>query len=308
MTSPFLQVVIPCYGKSPYLEKAISSVIASVSPSTKITILDDCSPTQDVELVTAKFQARVEYIRNSENLGLAANFLKAFSISNAVFTVVMGSDDLMLPKYEEEIFAAVQKFPSVDVVQSKVSIINEGDQATLPLVDRIKSAIQGNLRDDCLVENDLLLKKLLIGDFMYFPAIAWRTSVILEKDWDLRYKIAVDLDLLFKTISSDGKFLFTSSLNFCYRRHSGSVSSILAKEDIRLREELAVHWKVRDILGHKGGWKIRLLAQLAITIRIHALIISLKQMPRQPIVGISHLINALSPIKPLAFHTEDVSE
>ncbi len=295
-----LHIVIPAYGASPFLETAIESAITSVTTSTPITVLDDASPTGQVKEISAKFNNRVDYIRNETNLGLAANFFEAFKISHGLFTVVLGSDDLMLPGYEAALTSALKVYPNATVIHPTVEVIDGEGKACEPLVDRIKKSIRGEISQITLVNNLEFCKKLLIGNFMYFPATAWRTEDLREADWNLSYKHAVDMDLLFKLATEGAEFVFTPETTFNYRRHSESVSSVLANEDTRLNEELAVHWFARGaIVNNDPRFAIRALAQIAPTIRIHALIIGLKQIPNNPYKGLRHIAKALARIKPI---------
>lgn len=297
--SLLLHVVIPAYGSSNFLEFAIKSVISAVSPNTLITVVDDASITNESELITKKFAGRVEFIQNESNLGLAENFRKSFMISRGEFTVVMGSDDQMLSGYEDSLKRAVNNFPAATVIHPKVRVIDSEGHLIAPLVDRIKGLIRGDASNDKSMSNTTFCRKLLVGNFMYFPATAWHTQTLKAADWDTVYKHAVDMDLLFKLAASDACFVFTSAHTFNYRRHADSVSSVLAQEDTRLREELAVHWMVRNLLGDNSPKFTRILVQLAPTIRIHALIIGLKQLPRNPLKGLRHISSALAPIMPV---------
>jgi hypothetical protein len=147
-----------------------------------------------------------------------------------------------------------------------------------------------------------LARKLFIGDFMYFPATAWRTETLKSANWNLTYKNAVDLDLLFQLSFSGEQFVFQSAETFKYRRHSNSVSSVLAQESTRLKEELAAHWMAKNLLPKESGFLIRLLAHLAPTVRIHAMIIGIKQLPKNPIKGAKHFLRALGPLRPIKTH------
>jgi glycosyltransferase involved in cell wall biosynthesis len=299
MAAQKLHVVIPAYGSSPFLKSAIESAISSVGADTPISVLDDASPTDEIRTITNLFSNRVGYIRNESNLGLAANFLNSFRVSDAEFTVVLGSDDQMLPGYEDQLIETLRQFPNASVVHPHVEVIDGLGNPVLPLVDKIKRSIRGESVYSTEVSSENLCRKLFIGNFMYFPATAWRTDVMKTANWDTTYKHAVDMDLLFKLALSGEQFVFTSDRVFQYRRHADSVSSVLANEDTRLSEELAVHWTARSLLPETAGLFTRLLAQLAPTVRIHALIIGLKQVPKSPLNGMRHIARSLMPIRPL---------
>jgi glycosyltransferase involved in cell wall biosynthesis len=296
---PFLHVFIPAFGHSPYLRTAIKSAIESVDESTPITVIDDASPTSEVFSIAAEFKPRIEYIRNEVNLGISANFLNSFNLSSGLFTLVMGSDDEMLPGYELELSKSFNRFPYTTVFQPRVLVMNAASETCTPLVDRVKRMIQGKVEQDLIMNPLNLAKKLFIGDFMYFPATAWRTETLKSANWNLTYQNAVDLDLLFQLSLGDEQFVFQNAQTFRYRRHSASISSVLALESTRLNEELAAHLMAKNLLPEKSGVLINLLAHLAPTVRIHAMIIGIKQLPKNPIKGVAHFLRALGPLRPI---------
>ena len=297
MIPAFLHVFIPAFGHSPYLRDAIESAIESVAATTSITVIDDASPTKEVRSIVAEFQPRVQYLCNETNLGVAGNFLNSFNLSTGRFTVVIGSDDQMLPGYESELSKTFSIFPDSTVIQPSVVVINEAGHICKPIVDRVKRRIQGPVPTDTVVNPLALARKLFIGDFMYFPATAWKTETLKSANWNLTYKNAVDLDLLFQLSLSGEQFVFQNAKTFKYRRHSDSVSFVLAQESTRLREELAAHWMAKNLLPKKSGLLIRLLVHLAPTVRIHAMLIAIKQLPKNPIKGAKHFLRALGPLK-----------
>jgi glycosyltransferase involved in cell wall biosynthesis len=297
MIPAFLHVFIPAFGHSPYLKDAIESALESVAATTPITVIDDASPTKEVRSIVAEFQPRVQYLCNETNLGVAGNFLNSFNLSTGRFTVVMGSDDQMLPGYESELSKTFSDFPNSTVIQPNVVVMNEAGHICKPLVDRVKRRIQGTVSTDTVLNPLALARKLFIGDFMYFPATAWKTETLKSANWNLTYKNAVDLDLLFQLSLSGEQFVFQNAQTFKYRRHSDSVSFVLAQESTRLREELAAHWMAKNLLPKKSGLLIRLLAHLAPTVRIHAMIIGIKQLPKSPVKGAKHFLRALGPLR-----------
>lgn len=288
-----LHVVIPAFGKSPFLRTAISSAISSVSSETPITVLDDASDTNEIREIATSFGSRVSYLRNESNLGLASNFFHAFQVSVGEFTVVMGSDDKMLQGYEAMVTSLVKEYPGASMIMPNVSVIDANGNPVYPLVDRIKRLIRGRLIVSRLVEPKELIDKLFVGNFLYFPAIAWNTAALLEAKWDKDYLHAVDLDLLFNLSIAKHKLLLSKDATFQYRRHSQSISSMLAHEDTRLSEELKVHKSALQNLQSPNNWKTVLLANLALTIRIHAIIIGIKQIPQNPNKGLRHIFSAM---------------
>ena len=77
---------------------------------------------------------------------------------------------------------------------------------------------------------------------------------------------------------------------------------MIQSQKIKLNEELAAHWMAKNLLPKESGFLIRLLAHLAPTVRIHAMIIGIKQLPKNPIKGAKHFLRALGPLRPIKTH------
>ena len=60
--------------KIPFLHKTLESVCKNTASDTPILVVDDCSSTNQVQLIVEQFKDRVEYFRNKDRLGIADNF------------------------------------------------------------------------------------------------------------------------------------------------------------------------------------------------------------------------------------------
>ena len=61
MNQPLLHVMIPAYGKSPYLRQTLESAVKHLPLEVPITVIEDPSSDADLENVVKEFP-RVEYI------------------------------------------------------------------------------------------------------------------------------------------------------------------------------------------------------------------------------------------------------
>jgi len=73
MNQPLLHVMIPAYGKSPYLRQTLESAVKHLPIDVPITVIEDPSEEADLENVVKDFP-RVEYVRNKVRLGIGGNF------------------------------------------------------------------------------------------------------------------------------------------------------------------------------------------------------------------------------------------
>ena len=86
---------------------------------------------------------RVQYVRNTSNLGVAKNFARSLELVQAPAFVMMGDDDLMLPGFVRlaRRIAAVSPAMST-VIQPGVRVIDGAGRPSLPMADRVKAADQ----------------------------------------------------------------------------------------------------------------------------------------------------------------------
>jgi glycosyltransferase involved in cell wall biosynthesis len=270
-----LEIFIPAYGPSPYLEECLLSVFENDPSLFSCTVIDDCSPDSAILETVKKFPNRVRYIRNQSNIGLSANFQKAFELSTADFTVVMGSDDRLQPDFVEKMVDAILKFPSVFLIHPNVQVIDEHGLEKTTTVDYVKKLISPKSNKSLIITSNSALSRLLIGDWMYFPSIAWNTNEIRKFRLDTSFKSAVDLDLLVRICSTENEFLILPQTIFDYRRHRESVSSQLLLDSTRIMEELGIHIEAASSLRKQKCFAKSLLALFAPTVRIHAIKVGL---------------------------------
>ena len=67
MNQPLLHVMIPAFGKSPYLRQTLESAVKYLPVEVPITVIEDPSPDANLESLVKEFP-RVEYLRNLARL------------------------------------------------------------------------------------------------------------------------------------------------------------------------------------------------------------------------------------------------
>lgn len=274
-----IEIVVPTYGSSPYLSECLKSIVDHTDPnSIKCTILDDCTPGNSIEEIVRSFPNRFHFIKNEMNLGLAANFQKAIDISTSDYTIIIGSDDRIAEKFIESILDVARLFPDACLIHPRVRVIDRSGNAVRTLADSVKTLITPQVSDVREFDSAEILRRLLVGDFMYFPSIAWKTEIVQNYRLNTRLKTAVDLDLLLRLAITDHTFVLSHFNGFEYRRHSESISSQLTKDSFRAREELLVQREIQMTLKGQGRVIDSLLAFLAPSIRLHALMIKLRMI------------------------------
>jgi glycosyltransferase involved in cell wall biosynthesis len=296
MNQPLLHVMIPAYGKSPYLRQTLESAVKHLPSDVPITVIEDPSEEADLEKLVSEFP-RVEFYRNPTRLGIAGNFNQSIKKSTGIFTQICGSDDVFISNPLNNLPIELLNDKSISTLALDVKIIGDNDYEIKALPDLIKKVIRPKINNFRLFENEKIFNNLMVGDWLYFPAILWRTQTIMDLKFSGEFHTAMDLDVLIRLLAKDYKIAFVKNKVLAYRRHNQSASSLYAKSIGRIDEEIACHKQAKELAILKN-WKTgAILAQLAPTVRLHALMRSVTLVFTSPLSALKVLVKAISPIR-----------
>lgn len=233
-------IMMPFYGDVSYFKQAVESVLAQSDPDWRLVIIDDKYPDRTAQTWAQSLgDERVRYLRNDTNLGVSGNFAKCVELADAEFMTIMGCDDLLLQNYISSVKSLVRAFPDADYVHPGVRVIDGDGRATVSLADRVKGWYRPRTHAASILSGEGLARSLLRGNWSYFPAIAWRTSVIQEIGFRAEFEVVLDLALQIDIIGGGGSMALDGDEAYAYRRHQGSVSSWKAEDGSRFHEEAA---------------------------------------------------------------------
>lgn len=262
--------MIPYYRGERHIEECLASLIGQSDPDWLATVIDDGSPDLTARELTDEItDRRIRYLRHDTNRGISATFSEALEQSRGSWTTILGQDDRLLPNYVSVVGAAAgQASLDVAMVHPRVRSIDAAGQPTASLTDSVKAALTprgiGNH------SGELLAVSLLVGNWLYFPAIAWRTEPAREIGFDSSLLIAMDLELMLRQVVSGRELLLLSETCFEYRRHTESASS-RATRTSRFDEERELHRRWARTMRAARWRKAALAARLRPASRIHSL-------------------------------------
>jgi glycosyltransferase involved in cell wall biosynthesis len=296
MNQPLLHVMIPAYGKSPYLRQTLESAVKHLPLEVPITVIEDPSNESNIENLVKEF-SRVQYLKNNERLGIGGNFNKSIELSTGVFTQICGSDDIFLNNPLKDFYTEKLSQSDIAAIGLDVEVINENGKIVKTIPDLVKKVLRPSLKKITVFKNNKIFSNLMLGDWMYFPAILWKTETLKQIKFDGYFHTAMDLDVFIRLLNNDQKIAFIKSKVLGYRRHNRSASSLYAKSIGRFDEEFLCHKNAIDIAKRKN-WKTgAFLAQLALTVRLHAIMQSFLMVFTSPLSALKVLVKALSPIR-----------
>jgi GT2 family glycosyltransferase len=267
---PPLHVIVPAYGTSPLLTETLASLVAVLPADVPLTVLDDATPSDAVSRQAEPFAPRLQYWRNERNLGVSGAFNAAVRRSRAEYVVLVGPDDRALPGFAETYLAAIAGNPGAAAVHPGVDTIDEHGRPWVSAGDKVKRVLRPRAGR---LGGQRLAARLLIGNWTYNPAIAWRTSFVREHPFDEDLHTAMDLDLLLRLAFAGQTLALVDGPALAYRRHAGAVSSINAGRK-RLAEELAIHARAAREAADRHWWATSAAARLAPTARLHGLMLA----------------------------------
>ena len=271
-----VDVLLPYYGDVAMMKQAVESVLGQTSPDWALTIIDDGYPDQSLPGYFGTLAARdprITYVRNEDNLGANGNYRKSLTFVQHELAVVMGADDVMLKNYIETVVAAHEQFPSAQIIQPGVEVIDEHNQPGMGLVDRMKRIYSPRVQGRRLLSGEPLAITLMRGNWLYFPSICWKSDSLVAMNFREGLNVTQDLALALDLIKAGGSLVIDSTICFQYRRHRESDSSWRALEGTRFIEEREFLTAMAQEFDAVGWHRAARTARLHLSSRLHAAIL-----------------------------------
>jgi glycosyltransferase involved in cell wall biosynthesis len=122
-----VSIGLPVYNGARYLAATLDSILAQTYKDFELIISDNASTDGTAEICQAYSarDARIFYYRNEINLGLSKNYSRVFELSSSEYFRWATYDDLIAPEFLAKCVAVLDSDPSVVLVHSKSSRIDE---------------------------------------------------------------------------------------------------------------------------------------------------------------------------------------
>jgi glycosyltransferase involved in cell wall biosynthesis len=225
------------YNGSTFVEAQLRSILAQLKPQDEVVIVDDGSKDDTLQRITQIGDARIRIFKHEHNAGVVATFEDALRLATGNILFLSDDDDVWAPTKVRRFLDAFENGPDVEIVQSRVRMIDENDgpipDSRINRYGRFSPGFWRNLFMNHYQGSAMAMRASLLGRVLPFPA---RKS-FLHDVW-----IGTRNDLL------GGKFVFIDEDLLFYRRHGHNASrtkSLLQK--IRTRTELILAHLVHSI-------------------------------------------------------------
>jgi len=208
---PTVGVSIPFLSDLGYLRQALHSLVDQDDPDWTAVVIDDCSPeTGAAALVADIDDPRIRAMRNSANLGLAANFNRCLAAPGTDVVAIFHADDLLQSGYIATVRRAHAEFPDAAMVAPMATAIDAAGQSIDTAVDKLKRRYWPTAQRE-LLQGDGGLARLMAAFFVYCPAMSYRPARLPHPTFDTRWKQVMDLDLYARVLLDGGSIVLDRS-------------------------------------------------------------------------------------------------
>jgi len=232
--APIVSIVMPTHNHANFIAEAIESVRMQTFDQWELLIVDDGS-TDDTRAVVEPFlkeDARIRYIRQEENKGIAFTRNNGVAQSQGRHIAMLDSDDAWASSDKLALqVAALDADPKLGIIGTWLEIIDEKGVPT--------GAMLSYPQDDAGIR----------AKEIYRNAFA-QSSVVFRKDaftkaggYDGRFVVTDDHDLWLK-IGRSYRFATLPRYDLKYRRHSGNIT--------RTRRITAAHEELEILRRHRA--------------------------------------------------------
>jgi len=182
----------------------------------------------------------------------------------------MGADDLLESDFIEVVTKTISRYPEASIIHPGIKIVDEENNEISTRSEVIKLKIRNSIESDQILFGEALATSLMKGNWMYFPAITWRTKIIQDIGFRPGFNVCQDLGLAMDLIMQGGKMVLIDDEIFRYRRHMASDSSVKAINGERFIDERNFFKVIAADLKSLGWNNAARAAKLHSTSRLHA--------------------------------------
>lgn len=212
-----------------FLKEALAGPLGTgcAADEFQIEVVDDCSPTIDVEAMLREIAGdRVSYFRSPTNLGLAGCWNLCIKRAQGHWVHILHQDDIVDSRFYETLDDVVQKHPSAVAAHSRHAFCDmEGHWLALSVLESRESGLIPDFNI-----------KLAAGQRVQCASVAVRRDTYdAVGSFDPKWRYVLDWEM-WSRIACSGPWAYAPDILAIYRTHSGSETQRLTESDSVLPE------------------------------------------------------------------------
>ena len=199
---PLWSVMIPTYNCADYLRKTLAAVLAQ-DPGPElmqIEVVDDCSTNDNPAAVVAELgKNRVQFFRQSKNLGVTKNFDTCLERSQGHLVHILHGDDLVLEGFYSKMQNAFEQQSNIGAAFCRqIFIDDEGNQLALSDLEQDKSGILNNWLERLASEQRIMTPSIVVRREAYEKLGGFDQRLICSEDWEMWVRIAANYPIWYE--------------------------------------------------------------------------------------------------------------
>ena len=199
---PLWSVMIPTYNCADYLRKTLAAVLAQ-DPGQElmqIEVVDDCSTNDNPAAVVAELgKNRVQFFRQSKNLGVTKNFDTCLERSQGHLVHILHGDDLVLEGFYDKMQNAFEQQSDIGAAFCRqIFIDDEGNQLALSDLEQGKSGILNNWLERLASEQRIMTPSIVVRREAYEKLGGFDQRLICSEDWEMWVRIAANYPIWYE--------------------------------------------------------------------------------------------------------------
>ena len=129
---PLVSIICHCYNHASFVEECLDSVLNQSYKNIELIIVDDNSSDNSVAVIESliKKKPKIQFIKNSKNLGITKSFNKTVGLTKGEFLIDLATDDVLLPNCIEEQISVFNQNPNATLVFGNAELIDEKGTTT----------------------------------------------------------------------------------------------------------------------------------------------------------------------------------
>lgn len=122
---PKISVIMPAYNAEKYIAEAIDSILGQTFSDFELIILNDFSADATEELILSYRDPRIVYLKNEQNLGVAATLNRGLALAKGAYIARMDADDIALPERFARQTELLDGTPDIAAVGCAIALFDE---------------------------------------------------------------------------------------------------------------------------------------------------------------------------------------
>ncbi len=271
MTSPKISVLIPTYNYARYLPEALDSILGQDCTDFEVIISDDASSDNTAEVVApyAARDARIQFQRQTKNLGMVANWNWCLQQARGDYIHYLFADDFFIDSSAlSRLAAQLDQHPDAGLAVAARRLADDSSRLGMVAENLEREGIHDG---KATIRRCLLVSKNLIGE----PSVVMFRRALAKRGFDVGFKQLVDLEMWFH-LCDQAALAFVAQPLCAFRQHTEQQTAVNARDEGTRLEMFRLfrayqHAAGRDDSGFTG--------QLSYYTSIFAIIKGLRRSP-----------------------------